>query len=188
MKKVIAILFAALMAFALCACGDSNTDTTEATGTETTAESPANNETYDTGKFSAVVPSGMYAYPVTDMQSEDGEIDDTQLIISSSSSAEEYYSEPYVQIFDHEEAVLIGTEEVMVLYDDAAEITPFTLEGVEWSGFTGYTSGYPITILYGTVSDTTFQVTLMGTSESEKLTYDDANVQLILQSITVTAK
>lgn len=178
MKKLTAILFAALMAFALCACGGDTNKTTE-------GGSAVAGEVYDTGLFSVLVPTGMYAKPQNDMFSDDNELDPSSLHIASTDD-EWYFTEPYVIIYYYpSEDSLI---DISSFYDNVQDITPFTVDGTEWSGYTAESMGYPLTYMTGMRDGGYFAVTLMAPDDSKKMTTEDATVQAILESIAVTAK
>lgn len=172
MKKISVIILAALTAFALCACAESTAKTAEGT-------------VYDTGKFSVTIPEGMFAKPKNKTVDNEETADPLQLHIAATDD-ENYFEEPYVIVCCHDSSD--PPEDASGFYENVEEISPFTVDGTEWTGFAGESSGYPITCITGSRDGIYFSVILMAPNESNKMTVKDEKVRDILGSIAITAK
>lgn len=176
MKKLLALLLALMMVFALSACGDSDASATpeEVTG-----------ETYNAGNFSVLVPDGWTAYPVMDVWSDDANATDPDKVNIGKGTSSEFdlYSKPYMQIvhYDPDTTVLSAKE----FYDNVVDIAPFTAGGLSWEGFSGESLGSAITVLSATNADGhQFQVNMY---TQGKISQSDADVLAILGSIVMAA-
>ena len=101
MKKLIAILLAALMLLSLAACGDKPAENT--TDTETAAESgetaAVTGETFDAGDITVTVPSGWTAIPQHDVFSDDPKamLTDVVNVCKGGKTADDLFSKPYIR-------------------------------------------------------------------------------------------
>lgn len=157
MKKILTIAIAVLSVFALCACGGDNKTTTAADG----GDKQATGSVYDTGTFTVEVPKGMTVMQVNDIMSDDENAIDPDIIhIAQSDDKELYwYKGAYVIIYYYPETDSIF--DIKSVYDDAVDIDPITINGVEWKGFDATSLDVPLTYVSGKVGDDMFVVTIM---------------------------
>ena len=77
MKKIAALMLCGIMTLSLAACGGGGG--TGGNGGGGNSGAKVSGEIIDTGVFSALLPDGWYNYPVTDMWSENDELDPDDL-------------------------------------------------------------------------------------------------------------
>lgn len=182
-KRGAALVFVAfLCAMMITACGSGGSGGGESTG-------PAG-ETFDTGKFSVLVPTGWKAFETPDMWSdEEGAIDDTSLAVYKGAEKEIdmllkcgmnfKYFESETNYFDSRE-----------LYDEASDISPIKTGDLTWEGFHATMeitedSAYHYTVLTTKKENgALMQVTILEENEGETISADDADVRAILESVT----
>ena len=91
MKKIAALMLCGIMTLSLAACGGN--------GGGGNSGAQVSGEIIDTGVFSALLPDGWYNYPVTDMLSENDELDpDALRFCKNMQSEEELFYTAYLQI------------------------------------------------------------------------------------------
>lgn len=182
MKKVVALLLALVMMLCLVACG----------GDEKKPEAPASpaevkGETYDTGAFTALIPEGWLAVPVSDMWSDDANAKDPSAlqIIKGGESEWDLFTKPYIQINHY------GPEEEMMepwkdMYDGATDIAEFTTGALTWKGFTAkdlLENEMMILWTAGDAAGNQYTLTAYAKTDAGSFTVQDADVQALLGSL-----
>lgn len=173
MKKLLSMMLALVMVFAVIACTPKAPETPE----EVTGE------TYDTGEFTALVPEGWMAFPSSDMWDEyEGDYDPTGLQICKDAKSEwDLFSKPCITINYYEDATEFVSAKSW--YDDAQDITPFDLGNYSWTGYTATSLDLPYTILEGTDGVSVMQVSILTENSGNSIALEDADVQAIIMSI-----
>lgn len=69
-------------------------------------------------------------------------------------------------------------------YDKVADMNPFTLGAYTWNGYTCTSMGYPYTMLEAKHDGCVFQVMILMKNGEYALSFEDADVQAILASLT----
>ncbi|MBE6985129.1 MAG: hypothetical protein E7434_05915 [Ruminococcaceae bacterium] len=191
MKKFLALILALTMVFALVACGEKEPEATDTPATDAPADNGGaadiSGETYNAGNFTALVPDGWMAIPVTDMWSDDGAADpDALQIIKDGASEFDILTKAYIQ-FDYyapETDLMIPSSE---WYDEAADLDPIVAGSYTWNGFTAVSGGNTmITLWTGEAGGPQFQATLWCNGENV-ISASDADVLAILASVVPAA-
>ena len=191
MKKFLALILALVMVFTLVACGSDDAKKTEAPATDAPADNGGaadiSGETYNAGNFTALVPSGWMAIPVTDMWSDDGAVDpDALQIIKDGASEFDILTKAYIQ-FDYyapETDLMIPSSE---WYEEAVDLDPIVAGDYTWNGFSAVSGGNNmITLWTGEAGGHQFQATLWCNGENV-ITAADADVLAILASVVPAA-
>ena len=138
MKKLLALILALVLVFALAACGEEAPKTPE----EVTGE------TIDAGKFTVLVPKGWKSFTSSDLFDEyEGDTDPTKINIYRGAESEfDQLRKPGLQI------VYYGPNKYYYkaskdYYDDAEDIAPIEIGGRKWEGFTASSFGTKICVL-----------------------------------------
>ena len=194
MKKFFAILLVLTMVLCLFACGEKVPETdqpgNEVVGGEDNQGDTApevKGETYSTGNFSALIPEGWTAFPVSDMWSDDADAKDPDAlqICKGGESEWDLFSKPYIK-FDY-----YGPDNDMMTpssewYDEVTELAPITAGDYTWNGFS-CVSGSPMTILWTENGDYQFQATIWTNQGDGAISITDADVLAILASVQPAA-
>lgn len=177
MKKIIAILMAALLLLGLCACGEKDEKPAD--------PSEVKGETYDAGEVSALVPEGWKAFPVTDLFDEyDGDYDPTAIQIAKGAESEwDLFTVPYIQI-NYYGPDSWGMMMDSSFYDETEDLEPMTLGSYKWTGFNVIDEEYPQTILWAEDGDIQIQVMMNLGTGKDAISVSDPEVQAIVASIT----
>lgn len=72
------------------------------------------------------------------------------------------------------------------IYDNVADMEAFTLGAYTWSGYTCTSLGYPYTMLEAKQDGCVFQVMILMKNGEHEISLDDADVKIILESLTQT--
>ena len=190
MKKILALILALAMLFTLAACGgEEEAETTAKTeaGNNDAGSTEITGETYNAGNFTALVPAGWMAIPVTDMWSDDGAVDpDALQIIKDGTSEFDILTKAYIQ-FDYyapETDLMVPSSE---WYDGAENLDPIVAGEYTWNGFTAVSGGNTmITLWTGEAGGPQFQATLWCNGENV-ISASDADVLAILASVVPAA-
>ncbi len=181
MKKIAALMLCSIMTLSLAACGGGGGTGGNGGGGNSGAQ--VSGEIIDTGVFSALLPDGWYNYPVTDMWSENDELDpDALRFCKNMQSEEELFYTAYLQInrYDADAYIL----DMRDMYDDVMDVD-FTIDGVQWTGFTGMYGDYENFIIQASKDGVIFYVSGVMNGEKSSFTLDDPEVQAILGSCTL---
>ena len=176
MKKVLALMLVVIMSLTLfvgCGGDDNNPD-----------DGTIKGETYNAGNVSAFVPNGWKAFPVTDAFADDpSTIDPDGMRICKGGETEmDIFSKPYLQITYYGEDVTFFAP-TKDFYDNAVDLTPFTLGELTWNGYTADSMGYPIAVIWAEKGDIQYQVNCFLGASDGTISLDDADVKAILESI-----
>ncbi|MBQ4258215.1 MAG: hypothetical protein II713_04360 [Clostridia bacterium] len=138
MKKIIAVLLALALVFALAACGEEAPKTPE----------DVKGETVDAGKFTVLVPNGWKSFTSSDLFDEyEGDTDPTKLNIYRGAKSEwDQFSKPGLQItyYGPNNHFYKPSKDY---YDDAQDVAPIEIGGRKWEGFTADSLGTKICVL-----------------------------------------
>ena len=191
MKKIIAIMLVLTMLFALVACGEKEPEETNAPETEAPAvddggsdPSAISGEVFNTGSFTALVPTGWKAFALDDIWSEDpGVTDPTKLqIVKDGTSEFDVLTKAYIQIdyFGPEKDMLVPASD---WYEEVTELEPVVIGELTWNGFSAVSGGNPMTLLYaGEAGEPQYQAVLWCRDENI-ISATDADVIAILESL-----
>ncbi len=169
-KRLLPIILCFVFAFSLAACDNGGAGGGEVKG-----------EVVDTGKISAICPEGWSNSPVTDIFSDDGELDDTRLQFYRTDDVEDLtklFSADSVNIYYYDENTIYMDSKD---FYDNVEDTSIQVNGETWEGYTGESLGIPIATFNN--ADTTIVATFAFTSGEIDVTSDV--VTAILESITI---
>lgn len=72
------------------------------------------------------------------------------------------------------------------IYDNIADMKAFTLGAYIWNGYTCTSLGYPYTMLEAKHDGCVFQVMILMKNGEHEISLDDADVKIILESLTQT--
>lgn len=194
MKKLLALILALVMAFSLVACGEKEENNDDVEETKAVDVDNGGNdaaitgETYNAGNFTALVPEGWLAVPVSDMWSDDADATDPNKvqIIKDGTSEFDIFSKAYIQIdyYGPETDMMAPSSE---WYDEAADLDPVVAGDYTWTGFSAVSGGNPMTVLCtGEAGGPQYQATIWGNGENT-VAVTDADVLAILASVTPAA-
>lgn len=71
-------------------------------------------------------------------------------------------------------------------YDNVVDMEPFNLGAYTWNGYTCTSLGYPYTMLEAKQDGCVFQVMILMKNGEHEISLDDADVKIILESLTQT--
>lgn len=190
MKKLLAILLALVMVLSFAACGE-DTDATQPNGNggETEGSKEISGETFNAGNFTALIPEGWKAFPVSDIWSDDPDATDPDAlqICKGGETDWDLFTKPYVKIdyYGPETDMMTPSSE---WYEDVVELEAFTAGALTWNGFTATSSDMPMATLWAEDGDHQYQVIVwMEPTEGNAIAYTDADVQAILASLKPAA-
>ena len=72
------------------------------------------------------------------------------------------------------------------IYDNVTDMEAFTLGAYTWNGYTCTSLGYPYTMLEAKQDGYVFQVMILMKNGEHEISLDDADVKIILESLTQT--
>lgn len=172
LNKVFSLVIVLGMMLALVACG----------GKEAKTPDEVKGKTYDTGKFTVLVPDGWLAVPAKDMfNNYDGDNDPTTVYICKGAKNEmDMLNTPYITLLYHEDGV--ASTDMRDFYEDAKDIDAITTGDYTWEGYEAKSSGVPVVIL-NTKKPNVFDVNLNVEMDGKKISVKDADVQAILASL-----
>lgn len=188
MKKLLALLLALIMVLSFAACGEDGGNDTQPGGNnggETEGTKEITGETYNAGNFTALVPDGWMAFPVSDMWSDDPDATDPNgLQICKGGETEwDLFTKPYVDI-DYYGPETSMSKPSSEWYDNATDLEPITAGSLTWTGFTATSLEMPLAILWAEDGDHQYQVTLwLELTEGNAIAPTDADVVAILASL-----
>ena len=139
--------------------------------------------TYDTGMFSVFIPKGWLG--VSTINAHDDYYDPACYTIYKVEEDEmdDYYNEPFIMInYMDENTQLISPRE---LYEDVENLNDMTFGSYTYTAFSGMREGYQYIILEERDEHADFLI-LVCTESGKSISLNDADVQAILDSITVT--
>ena len=189
MKKILALILALAMLFTLAACGGEEEETTAKAdgGKNDGGKTEITGETYNAGNFSALVPNGWMAIPVTEMWSDDGAVDpDALQIIKDGTSEYDILTKAYIQFnyYAPETDLMVPSSE---WYDGAEDLDPIVAGEYTWNGFTAVSGGNTmITLWTGEAGAVQYQATLWCNGDNV-ISVTDADVLAILASVVPAA-
>ncbi|MBQ7566912.1 MAG: hypothetical protein IJT18_07315 [Oscillospiraceae bacterium] len=190
MKKLIAILLAALMLLSLAACGE--TPATDTTNTETAASGEESaavaGETFDAGQITVTVPSGWTAIAQHDVFSDDPKamLTDVVNVCKGGTTADDLFSKPYIR-FDFGGANKTLYMADKDFYDDVVDLEPIVTGDHTWNGYSCNNFGYKTTVLFCEEGALQYQAMIYTEMSGGKISVDDADVQAILASVAPTS-
>lgn len=181
MKRLVLILLV-LSVCLLWGCGSSEEAGKKA---EATTQAAAEPTVYETGTFSVKVPDGWKAIPVTDPFAEEpNTLDPDALHIGKGIEAEmDLFTNPYIRV-DYFGPDLEWSSP-KDFYEDPQDLEPFTTGSYTWEGFTVAEFGTVNAILVSHNGDQTFQVSVILENGDKKISLEDEDVRLILESIAL---
>ncbi len=194
MKRILAILLALCAILSLAACGGNTASggSAPAGGTQTASAAPAapakpedvTGETYDTGTFQALVPTGWKAFAVPDVfADEDDAMDPDNLrIIKGGETDMDVFSKPYIQLSFYGEDTSLWTPS-KDFYDEGEDLEPITVGGMEWKGFKAKSLGDAIIILWTEGETIQYQASIFPEASKGTISLEDADVLAILASV-----
>ena len=200
MKKTLAIILVLLLSISMLAgCGNSNSGgnsgTTESTlpaetsAPESTTAGGVTGEIYSTGEFSVLIPDGWKAFPTY----TNGDVNKPVTgRLSVFKGIEEIIGMrgggPGFNVTHYEKGktvILVSKDK----FDDAVDLQPIALDNYTWEGLTGtYSTMGPCVYAWTTPQETDvdkFEVYIWLTGQGGEISFDDADVQAILASITL---
>ena len=184
LKKIIALLLAALMCMGLlAACGGNNGNGGSDNGSD--SGSAVTGETFDAGNVSCIVPDGWKAFPQNDLFSdEEGATDPDVINVCKGASTElDMFSKPYIRINYYAPSTYM-TEPSKDFYDDVADLDDMTIGDYTWHGFSCTSIGYKYYMLWtGAEDEAQYQVSVLYENGGSTISLDDADVQAIIASI-----
>ena len=206
MKKTFTIVLAAALLLSLAACGGKTSSPTPApkpaaTSTPAPAAAPVpavgnseaappaggvgSGETYDTGNFKALVPSGWKAFPQHDVFSDDpNEMNPNILQISKGAVSDlDLFSKPCVTVnYAGPSTTLMPPSRDF--YDDVEDMADVTTGSHTWAAFRCVSMGQKMVILFEDLGNVQFQAAVAYETSGGKINLNDPDVQEILASIT----
>lgn len=198
MKKLLTILMAMVLAGSMLAgCGGKGTEqpaTSEDTGSKPAVSEPVKEEKpavtgeiYDTGDFSALVPTGWLAIPSTDVfAEEEGALDATAISICKDGESDlDLFYKPYVR-FDYYDPYTEMMKPSSEWYENVEDIEPFTTGTHTWSGFKAEDDYGKMAVLWAEEGDYQYQATVWLEVSGNTITLEDADVLAILESVKPT--
>lgn len=170
MKKILALTVILVLSIALMAgCGGGS-------GTS---------NTYDTGSFSVAIPDGWKEVPTSDLFDEyEGDVNPDSLGIYKGLKDElDILTCCGLTISYVEDASYLMSNKDF--YDNVEELGEQTIGNYTWDVYNADAFGYPMTVL-DTVNETfRIEVTINTTVGDNTISFDDADVQSIIESIAV---
>ena len=140
-------------------------------------------EWFDSSFFRVQVPSGWKLFLGTDTQ---GEKTPKKVHICKGAMVE-------TDIFTHICITIcfFGRQDYYLspkfFYDNVVDFAPFTLGANTWNGYTCTSLDYPYTMLDANCDGCIFQVMILMKNGEYEISLDDADVKMILESLTLTA-
>lgn len=186
MKKILALLLAALMCVSLlAACGENNNSGNSDNGNS--GNSGVNGQTFDAGKVSVLVPDGWKGLAVTDILSDvEGAVKDNSVnIVKGGESDIDLLSKPYINVVYYgPDSIMLSPEDSKGFYDNVVDVDDMTIGSYTWHAYTCDSYGYKYYILWtGEDNADQFQVSVLYESTGGSFSFDDADVQAIIASI-----
>ncbi len=162
---------------------DNNGGTAE--GSDSASVPDVSGENYDTGSFTALVPKGWKAFPVTDMWSDDPNAlnPDALQICKGGESEWDIFSKPYVQIDFYGADDYYMTPDIS-WYENAQELDDIKVGGYTWHGFNADDLlGSRFTLLWSDETDgVQYQATVYYGTDGT-ITLDDEGLLAILGTL-----
>ena len=194
MKKIIALLLVLVMMLSLVACGGDKEPATHDNKETNAADNGGSDtkevtgETYNAGNFSALIPEGWMACPVSDMWSDDPNATDPDAlqIIKDGTSEFDILTKAYIQFnyYAPDSDLMTPSSE---WYDEAQDLEPIVTGNITWNGFSAVSGGNKMITLYtGEAGAVQYQATLWCNGE-HTIDVTDADVQAILASLNPAA-
>jgi len=143
----------------------------------------ASGDVYSTEVMSVVAPSGWKVFPYYVLGSSTETREDILGVYKGAKEPIDQMSTPGLVINYFSEAKIVMTPPKS-WYEDVVDIEPFTLGNYTWEGFTGTRSDMPQAICWTTNAVELFQVVVWLENGGKKLSFDDADVQSIIASIS----
>lgn len=169
-KRLLPIVLCLVFAFSLVACDKGGSGDGNVKG-----------EVIDTGVINALCPEGWTNSPVTDLFSDDDELDATRLQFYRTDDIEDItklFSSDSVNIYYYDEdSIYLDSRDFYENTKDAA----IDVNGVTWNGYTGESVGVPLATYYN--ADETIVVTFL--FASGEINEKSAEVKAILESIAI---
>ena len=190
MKRIIALLLAALMCVAVLAACGGNSGTTANTDTDTDANTDNGSaevtvSTFDAGNISADVPDGWKAFASNDLFSdEEGKTDPDVINICKGGETDlDMLTKPYIRItYYAPETTMFEPDKDF--YDDVADMDDVTIGDKTWHAFSCTSIGYKYIMMWtGEDGEDQYQAALLYESTDGSFKLEDADVQTIMASI-----
>lgn len=170
MKKVLALILAVGMVIGMCACGSGS--------------GKVKGETFDTGVISVLVPDGWMKKDVV----FDEEVDKTQIqLFKGAKSDDDIWVTPYVSVKHYYPEENASVDNTLYFYEDVETLDDVTIGDITWNASKGSFGGTEQIIL-STGTPTEYIIFISTDVAGNTLSLDDADVQAIISSITVTAE
>ena len=186
MKRLVLLVLTLILALSvLVACGGSE----DTKGTEENGEENGNGEMqvveFDAGNVKVSVPEGWKAFPVKDIFAEPVAYDpDKVTVIKGGESDADVFTKPYVDVIYYSDVeMMFSLEEMKEIYTDTEDLESFTTGNITWGGFINKATNAIILIS----DDQKFQVNIFAETYNGNISLEDADVKLILESITPVA-
>jgi len=198
-KKTISLLLVLVLAFSLIACkkdddqkspetkAEEQVKTEEKIEAEEETESEAKiDETADVSagkfeneEFSIAVPEGWNAMPMYDQ--DEKEVSDQIILVKGS-------DDPFAALNFPMITVSYGGPDNNKLpvdkdfYEEAEDLESLELGGKTWEGYTAMSFGSPMTYLFATDNDRTYQISIMTDQPEGSISLEDSDVIEIIES------
>lgn len=185
MKKLFALVLAALLCLSMVACGDDGQEK-QAEGQNQTATEAIKTEPFHAGNVSVEVAAGWKAFAVVDVFSEDNANDPNKIsVIKGGESDWDSMTKPNMNIvyYPPETTLMTPSGE---WYDDAVDLASMEIGGRTWNGFTATSMGMPLAVLWtGESGGDQFQVNVCLELGGSSVSVEDADIQAMIASISV---
>jgi hypothetical protein len=140
-----------------------------------------NREIFDNGILRVIVPSGWKLFYGIDA---DGNESPKKLhIYKDAQTGLDVFTKAGITI------CFYGKGEIYIspraFYDNVQDLESFALGGYIWHGYTCTSLGYPYTMLETMCDGVTFQIMILMENGEHKISLNDADVQLIIESISI---
>ncbi|MBE6982474.1 MAG: hypothetical protein E7437_09180 [Ruminococcaceae bacterium] len=183
MKKLFALVLAALMCVSLVACGGDGEKGQDKEQTQAPTEA-AKAEPFDAGNVMVDVAAGWKAFAVADVFAEDNAMDPNKIsVIKGGESDWDSLTKPNMNIlyYPPETDLMTPSGE---WYDDSVDLAPMELGGRTWNGFTATSLGMPLAVLWtGESGGDQFQINICLELEGGSVSLEDADIQAMIASI-----
>jgi len=134
---------------------------------------------YSNGVISVYIPSGWKLFHGID--SEGNETPEKVHIYKNIESDADVFRKACITIcYFGEDKIYFQTRS---FYDNVKDIEPFESGGHTWNGYTCTSMGYPYVMLEAYEGKTVFQVMILLENNGEKISLEDADVRMIIESI-----
>ncbi len=153
-------------------------------------------ELYSTGIISALVPAGWRAYHGADHHNQFGGKatgkatglgnPETIHIGKGAMDTAQLITKPRIDINFHKGLYSqLEMDFMRSAYDEVTDIAPFKFGNFSWSGYLAKTFNYPYILLFTSNGKDALQVAILLENQGETISFEDADVQFIMESIAI---